>query len=1187
MTATVGSERARNPVDAVMRDIFVPLCFGGTICIPEKREIILDAGQLGNWIEEAKVTVVHCTPTLFRLIDEAREGRERYPELQYVLMAGERIQPGTLKGWYEKEGERIQLVNLYGPSETTMVKTWYEIMPADVNKKNIPIGKPMDGAAVHIMNQAYQECDAGEEGEIWIETRYMTLGYYRNEELSGKSFLTVPAEGDSLRRLYRTGDYGRVLPDGNLEYLGRKDRQVKIRGNRIELAGIEEVLLSYPGIREGLIHVEDEEEARHCCLCGLTSQYDGVSIGEDGICNVCNEYKEYQGLTDEYFRTIDELAPKLKQTPGSQYDCILLYSGGKDSTYALCRLVEMGVKVLAFVFDNGYISEAAFKNIDRVVSECGVDCVIQTQEDMNKVFLAGLKEEYSVCKGCFKVLTTLSTRYAYENHIPIIINGLSRGQIFDVRLYDILKQGKINNVAEIEEKILEQRYLYHAKQDYVTQMLSKGMELERDVIEKTEIVDFYRYTDVTKEEIQDFLKSRSDYWRQPQDTGSCSSNCRVNDVGIYVQRKEKGYDNYTFPNSWEVRLGHIELEQSKRELEEEINHEKVAEIMKEIGYEENPVKEESKKNIIAYYVADTSIKENDVYEFLKERLAAYEVPSGIRQIGKIPMNRNGKVDYRALPKIGAMYRKKESAYLDEIEIKLAAIWSEILQTDQFDRTDNFLAIGGHSLKVMTMISMIYEQFEVDMPLETVFNDAVISKLAEYIRTHAGSAKEEIVRIPESASYKLSFQQIGLYMEEQLNSLATGNNNAMLIKINGRLEVKRLETALRKLVYRHEILRMSFGISGDEIVQYVHEQIPFDLSVVTEEDCDISTYIKPFDLTKAPLIRTTLFMNRQGTKLLIDYHHIAGDGLSAMIMVSELADLYADKPLDELAIQYKDFASWQFKQRTEMDLTEKRKYWQDVFEGFNPQKGKWDRHDPDEKDVYKGADKDLNIEDEALFNRLNQLAVKHKMTLFMVYLAAFGIVYSKYTASEDVVIGTPLHGREQEKLQKLIGTMTNGVPLRSYPSGAKTFAQYAEEIKGVLIGAINNQQYYLSEIVQDLTDSNYLLKSYLFDTVFTMFVLEEEVTKSDGIEFEYENDITTVETQKMRVIVRILPEKVRVKIKYAEDYLEEAMVSRMIEDYHAVLDMVSRNDMIKIADISLAAAVTVAADSSKTDVDFNF
>ena len=234
------------------------------------------------------------------------------------------------------------------------------------------------------------------------------------------------------------------------------------------------------------------------------------------------------------------------------------------------------------------------------------------------------------------------------------------------------------------------------------------------------------------------------------------------------------------------------MEQSKEELGIEVDQEKVKEILEELGYDENVELEDGKRSIVAYYVADGKVNENAMYQELHDKLPAYEVPSGIYQIEKIPMTVNGKVDYEALPKAMANRKKNAVACRDDIELKLAEIWSKLLGTDQFDREDNFLAVGGHSLKIMSLINMIQQELEVEVPLEVVFNDATISVIAQYIREHASQDFQFISKAPEQEYYRLSSQQLGLFMTEQLRDCKTGNNIASIIDITGEVNPKRLE-----------------------------------------------------------------------------------------------------------------------------------------------------------------------------------------------------------------------------------------------------------------------------------------------------------------------------------------------------------------------------------------------------------
>ncbi len=245
--------------DPFLRDVFVPLSIGGTVCIPESRELKLDAHALADWIDASRVNVVHCIPSLFRLLINSGLVSDNFHALRYVLLSGESLLPADVARWTDVFGDRIQLVNLYGPTETTLTKLYYFVNASDKQRRSIPIGKPMPGAAAVVVDAHGAVCLPGEVGEILIRTPYRALGYYNQPEMTTEVFVPNPLSRDPKDIVYRTGDYGRLLDDGNLEFVGRKDHQVKIRGVRVELAEVENVLRSHESVRD--VAVIDREDA--------------------------------------------------------------------------------------------------------------------------------------------------------------------------------------------------------------------------------------------------------------------------------------------------------------------------------------------------------------------------------------------------------------------------------------------------------------------------------------------------------------------------------------------------------------------------------------------------------------------------------------------------------------------------------------------------------------------------------------------------------------------------------------------------------------------------------------------------------------------------------------------------------------------------------------------------------------
>jgi amino acid adenylation domain-containing protein len=252
--------------DAYLRDVFVPLCAGGVVCGPKSVRTSPDLESLIDWVDRRRINLIHCVPSLFRSILSLELKPTYFSALKNVLLAGEPVLPSDVRKWTEIFGDRIQLVNLYGPSETTMTKLFYPIKSSDRDRRSIPIGKPMPGAKAMIIGSHGKACLPGGVGEIYIRTPFRSLGYYNRPELTNEAFIPNPFTGDPDDLIYKTGDLGRVLKDGNFEFLGRKDQQVKIRGIRVELREIENLLLDHEIVKEvAVIDRDDESGNKYLC----------------------------------------------------------------------------------------------------------------------------------------------------------------------------------------------------------------------------------------------------------------------------------------------------------------------------------------------------------------------------------------------------------------------------------------------------------------------------------------------------------------------------------------------------------------------------------------------------------------------------------------------------------------------------------------------------------------------------------------------------------------------------------------------------------------------------------------------------------------------------------------------------------------------------------------------------------
>lgn len=250
------SQLTKITFDASLRDIFAALCAGGTLCIPSettRNNIPL----LIRWLDEHGVSLVHCVPSLFRVIIKTLQAgtynSTLLPRLKYILLAGEVLYSKDISDWRKAAGMSAEIVNLYGATETTLVKTFHRIREISAEASQpVHVGVPIDNTLVAIINDGAL-CRIGEIGEVYIKTPFATKGYYKNEALTGTVFVQNPLLPDREDIVFRTGDMGRYLPGRNIEILGRLDNQVKINGIRLELNEVEQAMMQLDGMEQVVV----------------------------------------------------------------------------------------------------------------------------------------------------------------------------------------------------------------------------------------------------------------------------------------------------------------------------------------------------------------------------------------------------------------------------------------------------------------------------------------------------------------------------------------------------------------------------------------------------------------------------------------------------------------------------------------------------------------------------------------------------------------------------------------------------------------------------------------------------------------------------------------------------------------------------------------------------------------------
>lgn len=239
--------------DPFLRDLLLPLLHGATLCIPPSRELVYAPMALLAWFERQRISITHMIPSLFQMLLEQPGADSALARLRVAVLAGEMLKGSLVERFFARGLGRTRLINLYGPTETTLAKFHYEVRPADGSRAVIPVGRPIDGASAYLVDQDGALVADGAIGEVLIATPYMSAGYLNANGDAASAFFTGSGDLAGLA-LYRTGDLGRRLANGDLELAGRKDFQIKIDGQRIELGEIESALERHADVKQAIVH---------------------------------------------------------------------------------------------------------------------------------------------------------------------------------------------------------------------------------------------------------------------------------------------------------------------------------------------------------------------------------------------------------------------------------------------------------------------------------------------------------------------------------------------------------------------------------------------------------------------------------------------------------------------------------------------------------------------------------------------------------------------------------------------------------------------------------------------------------------------------------------------------------------------------------------------------------------------
>jgi amino acid adenylation domain-containing protein/FkbM family methyltransferase len=1115
---------ALTPADVVMQktpfsfdvsvwEFFWPLMTGARLVIarPGGHQ---DPAYLVQHIEEQQITVLHFVPSMLQLFIEERQVATACRSVRQVICSGEALSYALQERFFERL-PKVELANLYGPTETAVDVTSWEC-ERETPRQVVPIGRPIANTQIYIVDERMQPAPIGVAGEVLIGGVGVGRGYLARPELTAERFIPDRFSRAGGERLYRTGDLGRYGEDGAIEYLGRLDNQVKLRGHRIELGEIEAVLRQHPAVQEATVLVGDDAVTGKRLVAYLVPSKQRAPV----VCQLLRLEREGRFAEQSYYELPNGLAVIHQNRGETEFlyqeifveqsylkhgitleagDCIFDVGANIGMFSLFVRQQCPTAKVYAFeplppLFQVLKMNMALYA-ADVQVFECGLSN--QTKSEMFTFY---------------PHLTILSGRHADVSEEREVVKSF------------LLREGTDDETnAEMVEELLSARL---DKESYVCQLKSISEVIAEQAVERIDLLKI----DVEKSEIEVLAGIKPEDWQ------------KIRQLVVEVHDVEGRLEHV---KSLLKKHGYALVVEQDRTLKQTrlYNIYAVREASKQ--YRANSVKVGRLNAEIERQWNGPRELTNEVRDYLREKLPAYMVPSIFMLIEEMPLTPNGKLDHRALPRKSGL--GDEAEYEEPrtpVEQWLAETWAAVLGLERVGVNDNFFDLGGHSLLGTQIIFRVRESFRLELPLRSLFEAPTVAGLAERIedmrraalpltagasyhemdhgRHHAAAAAggngassrrslamprsqksipPPILPTPRDGPLQLSFAQQRLWFLEQL---AAGNSTYNMlggVRLSGQLDTIALERTINEIVRRHEILRTTFVNTDGRPLQVVAASRPLTVELLdlralpaSEHEAAMEQLAseelrRTFDLSKGTLLRVKLLrLDEDEHVALVAMHHIISDGWSIGIFLLEVKELYKafrngePSPLHDLPIQYADFAQWQHEWLRGEVLEAQLDYWRSTLSGTLPLLELPAALPRPSQPTFRSA-RLSSLLPAGLCEELRRLSRRRGVTLYMTLLAGFKTLLYRYTKQDDIIVGTAVSGRNYAGVEELIGVFINMLVMRTDLSGNPRFSELLDRVKEVALQAYAHQDVPFEKLVVELQPQRELSQTPLFQVAF--------------------------------------------------------------------------------------------------------
>ncbi|ORX75150.1 acetyl-CoA synthetase-like protein [Anaeromyces robustus] len=495
------------------------------------------------------------------------------------------------------------------------------------------------------------------------------------------------------------------------------------------------------------------------------------------------------------------------------------------------------------------------------------------------------------------------------------------------------------------------------------------------------------------------------------------------------------------------------------------------------------VNENGNKYLISYYISEENINKRNIQEYLKKKLPQYMIPNYFKRVNKFKLTNNGKLDRKTLPEpdIQDMIKEEYVAPETETEKLICHIYSKLFNIDEKEigKTSDFFEIGGDSLNAIRLISIIEKELNIKLNIKEIYEHSLIIDLSKYIEEILNSddhSKDvEIIKKRNSKEFPITSQQLGVYIDSIKNENTIIYNIPSSFKLNKDVDIEKIKEGFNKIFHNQEILKTKYYSKEDngkeEIYGFIDDECNLEFEEYTYDNA--STFIRPFNLSKAPLIRIGFIGNEY---LLIDTHHIISDGATSLIIMNELNKYYNEGNISELEIQYSDYAI-NMKEKQDNGFYDKqiefyRKMFNIEYELINIPKNEVDS----ERDI-KGLDienSDINnitrIIDNSTSKLINNYVRNHGFSKALFFFIIYGYILSKYGGQDTIYSSIMNANRENHYKENMIGMFVSTIPvLLKYnnENEENTLLDFIKINNNILFEIQNNKDVSFSELMNSI------------------------------------------------------------------------------------------------------------------------